>query len=401
MHYFLISLIILAGADGSLRARILRGVSPRARRKSSSSHPSICTEFIQVRRSSPGRLERVVRRIRSRRKNKVPAGPSLYRRMLQSLGWSADGIREKEQQDEIANSNSVAATSSKVVLPNSATMESTENGKELLLDSVSITSEMPVADSSTSSEGMREVPKEVSLAVDDSKATEVDVNAVSSDSKLRWANIGARKSIQRSLGASEDLALFQEFISSPEGINSLLNLEHIRAYDQIGENRYKVYCGSFKLLSWYVEPVLDLQVKCKDGSCVLETKSCTIEGDSPSVAVQNDRFRAAYQYSINWDEEINSQGEKVAYIRTRGELDMQLQIYSFPFTRLPTSAVEAPGNKLMQALLKYLLPAFLDALLTDFHSWKEIARPVEPIEVSLDKEGARDRKNMDTGSIRS
>jgi len=58
---------------------------------------------------------------------------------------------------------------------------------------------------------------------------------------------------------------------------------------------------------------------------------------------------------------------------------MNLQIYTFPFTRLPLSAVEAPGNKLMQALLRYLLPAFLDSLIADFSEWRdeELGEPGE------------------------
>uniref|UniRef100_A0A7S0H4S7 Uncharacterized protein n=2 Tax=Amorphochlora amoebiformis TaxID=1561963 RepID=A0A7S0H4S7_9EUKA len=49
---------------------------------------------------------------------------------------------------------------------------------------------------------------------------------------------------------------------------------------------------------------------------------------------------------------------------------MKLQVYTFPFTRLPLSAVQAPGNKLMQALMRYLLPAFMDSLLSDFEMYK-------------------------------
>jgi len=183
----------------------------------------------------------------------------------------------------------------------------------------------------------------------------------------RWASIGGRKAIRRSLGVSEsELGLFKHFMSSAHGINSLLNLEHIRAYDQLDDDRYRVYCGSFKLLSWLVEPVLDLQISVGNNSVTLKTRSCEIQGDD-KVREQNKKFRAAYQYKIVW--ETDPKG--VGYIQTSGDLEMQLQIYTFPFTRLPLSAVEAPGNRLMKALLGYLLPAFMNSLVEDFHAWRE------------------------------
>jgi len=195
--------------------------------------------------------------------------------------------------------------------------------------------------------------------------TDTDVKG---NNKLRWATVGAKKSIRRFLGDPSELERLPEFMASEHGINSLLNLEHIRAYDQLSDRRYRVYCGSLKLLSWYVEPVLDLEVRFENGSCILETRSCEIQGKSPKVREQNRRFKAWYRYRINWGIDDSAGGK--AFLQTGGELEIQLQIYTFPFTKLPLSAVQAPGNKLMQALLRYLLPAFLDSLLEDFTTWR-------------------------------
>mmetsp|Transcript_21369 Transcript_21369/g.52343 ORF Transcript_21369/g.52343 Transcript_21369/m.52343 type:complete len:388 (+) Transcript_21369:224-1387(+) len=326
----------------------LRGMSPslkRSRRRGmidnrpmARKYPSISTEFIQVQRpEKEGRIRRVIRRIRSRVKNKKPAGPTVYRKFLQFLGWSALPPRPADEEAEPA---------SKLTEADNARPESEKTPPSVVVQE-------------SSSLAQEASPQQV--------PAEPEAGNGARQSTTRWAEIGARKSIRRTLNDENDLKLFQKFMSSAQGVNSLLNLEHIRAYDQLDEGRYRVYCGSFKLLSWYVEPVLDLEITLNEGSCILRTRSCEIQGQSQKVRDQNRRFKARYEYKLEW----GSEGENTAYLQTSGDLEMMLQIYTFPFTTLPTSAVQIPGNKLMQALLRYLLPAFLDSLLVDFASWKE------------------------------
>ncbi|KAJ7539381.1 hypothetical protein O6H91_11G090100 [Diphasiastrum complanatum] len=50
-------------------------------------------------------------------------------------------------------------------------------------------------------------------------------------------------------------------------------------------------------------------------------------------------------------------------------LEVSIRIYTLPFTLLPISAVEAPGNVIMQALLDRLVPLFLDQLFDDYKRW--------------------------------
>ncbi|WMV43019.1 hypothetical protein MTR67_036404 [Solanum verrucosum] len=45
------------------------------------------------------------------------------------------------------------------------------------------------------------------------------------------------------------------------------------------------------------------------------------------------------------------------------------EIYTMPFTMLPTSAVESPGNIMMQALVDRLVPLLLQQLLQDYDNW--------------------------------
>nr|TKW21769.1 hypothetical protein SEVIR_4G143100v2 [Setaria viridis] len=44
-------------------------------------------------------------------------------------------------------------------------------------------------------------------------------------------------------------------------------------------------------------------------------------------------------------------------------------VYTKPFSMLPLSAVEKPGNLLMQGLLDKLVPMLGEQLLRDYHSW--------------------------------
>ncbi|CAN6195115.1 unnamed protein product [Urochloa humidicola] len=50
-------------------------------------------------------------------------------------------------------------------------------------------------------------------------------------------------------------------------------------------------------------------------------------------------------------------------------LEVTLEVYTEPFSMLPLSAVEKPGNLLMQGLLDRLVPILGEQLLRDYYSW--------------------------------
>jgi hypothetical protein len=50
-------------------------------------------------------------------------------------------------------------------------------------------------------------------------------------------------------------------------------------------------------------------------------------------------------------------------------LNVTLEISTRPFTMLPVSAVEAPGNLVMQTLVDTLVPLLLQQLLKDYDEW--------------------------------
>jgi hypothetical protein len=49
-----------------------------------------------------------------------------------------------------------------------------------------------------------------------------------------------------------------------------------------------------------------------------------------------------------------------------------LQVYTLPFSLLPSSVVERPGNIIMQTLLDRLVPVFLEQLLEDYKNWVQM-----------------------------
>ncbi|CAI7757423.1 unnamed protein product, partial [Closterium sp. NIES-54] len=53
------------------------------------------------------------------------------------------------------------------------------------------------------------------------------------------------------------------------------------------------------------------------------------------------------------------------------EIRVSLEVYTLPFTLLPLSAVEKPGNKMLSALLSQLCPAFLNDVAADLAQWHE------------------------------
>ncbi|KAH0741228.1 hypothetical protein KY290_034271 [Solanum tuberosum] len=118
-----------------------------------------------------------------------------------------------------------------------------------------------------------------------------------------------------------------------------------------------------QLLNFEVAPVLTLKVNPTTEDCTVEMLSCKFEG-SDLVEQQNDHFLASMVNRITW-ETVGSQ----TFLDVDVKLNISLEIYTMPFTMLPTSAVESPGNIMMQALVDRLVPLLLQQLLQDYDNW--------------------------------
>lgn len=77
--------------------------------------------------------------------------------------------------------------------------------------------------------------------------------------------------------------------------------------------------------------------------------------------------------SMTWNTNISE-----PFLEVDVKLNLMLEIYTQPFTLLPTSAVESAGNLVMQALLDRLVPLLLEQLLLDYNKWTNQHRAVIP-----------------------
>ncbi|XAR57653.1 hypothetical protein NMG60_11025888 [Bertholletia excelsa] len=154
-----------------------------------------------------------------------------------------------------------------------------------------------------------------------------------------------------------------EFLSHPSGIEAILNTRALQSFQFLDTDVYRCTLHKIQLLSFEVAPVLDLRVTPTDEDCIVELLSCKFEG-SEVVERQNDHFTASMRNRMTWHAN-KSEG----FLDVDVKLDLTLEIYTQPFVMLPISAVEGPGNLMIQALLDRLVPLLLQQLLRDYDKW--------------------------------
>lgn len=193
------------------------------------------------------------------------------------------------------------------------------------------------------------------------------INAKLSESNAKSAKLCARKKEKIRLpnyvdpGGKE--SHISEFLSHPSGVDSILNTRALQSVQFLDSNMYRCVLPQIQLLNFEVAPVLDLQVTPTAENCVVEMLSCKFEG-SELVERQNDHFSASMVNHISW-ETVDSE----SFLDVDVKVDLILEIYTHPFTMLPTSAVEGPGNLMMQALIDRLVPLHAQQLLQDYDNW--------------------------------
>jgi len=158
-----------------------------------------------------------------------------------------------------------------------------------------------------------------------------------------------------------------EFLRHPAGVESLLNTRALQSFlpvesDPAGAFRCTLHPMGF--LGFHVAPVLDLRVTPTRDDCTVEMLSCRFEG-SDSIEQQNELFSAVMTNRITWGDN----GDQEPCLDIDVNLEVTLEVYTKPFSLLPLSAVEKPGNLLMQGLLDRLVPMLGEQLLRDYHSW--------------------------------
>ncbi|KAJ4963333.1 hypothetical protein NE237_023272 [Protea cynaroides] len=169
-----------------------------------------------------------------------------------------------------------------------------------------------------------------------------------SEPTTKRANLSARRKESIKLPNYVDdhgrIYPISEFLSHPSGVEAILNTRAVQSFESLDSRTYRCTLPKIQFLKFEVAPVLDLQVTATNEDCTVEMLSCKFQG-SEAVERQNDHFSASMINHIKWDA-IGSEPSLDVDV----ELNITLEIYTRPFTLLPISAVENPGNLIMQAL---------------------------------------------------
>ncbi|KAL5232103.1 hypothetical protein ABZP36_030879 [Zizania latifolia] len=165
-----------------------------------------------------------------------------------------------------------------------------------------------------------------------------------------------------------------EFLRQPAGVQSLLNTRALQSFVPVESepNTFRCTLHPIGFLGFQVAPVLDLRVTPTCTDCTVEMLSCRFEG-SGSVEQQNELFSAFMSNRITWRDD----GEE-PFLDIDVNLDITLEVYTKPFSLLPLSAVEKPGNLMMQGLLDRLVPLLGEQLLRDYHHWVQVQLQQQP-----------------------
>ncbi|KAL3686966.1 hypothetical protein R1sor_013275 [Riccia sorocarpa] len=153
------------------------------------------------------------------------------------------------------------------------------------------------------------------------------------------------------------------FLNEPEGRKCMLNTKTLQKYEDLGDNIFRCYLPKIEFLNFEVAPVIDLLVAASEDNCQVELLSCKFEG-SEVVRSQNDRFSASLKNHLTW-----SVRQSQEILNVNLELNVALEVYTLPFTLLPVSAVETPGNLIMQSLVDRLVPLFLENMFNEYQAW--------------------------------
>lgn len=183
----------------------------------------------------------------------------------------------------------------------------------------------------------------------------------------RRARLSARRRERVPLPDGVSGGAVGEFLRHPDGVESLLNTGALESFAPAGSGPGTFTCAlrPVGFLGFEVAPVLELRVAPTDTDCTIEMLSCRFEG-SESVEQQNDLFSAFMSNHITWSDS----GEEHC-LDIDVNLEVTLEVYTKPFSMLPLSAVEKPGNLLMQGLLDRLVPMLGEQLLRDYNSWAQ------------------------------
>eukprot|EP00252_Welwitschia_mirabilis_P014385 TRINITY_DN3160_c0_g1_i9.p1 TRINITY_DN3160_c0_g1~~TRINITY_DN3160_c0_g1_i9.p1 ORF type:complete len:241 (+),score=51.25 TRINITY_DN3160_c0_g1_i9:190-912(+) len=165
---------------------------------------------------------------------------------------------------------------------------------------------------------------------------------------------------RNSLGVPQPIG---HYLCHPSASKSVLSINSLEDVEFLGFNRYRCTLRKLEFFKIEVVPVLDLELTFMPQECLVEMLSCKILGSKFSED-PNKRFSATAKNHITWNTMHDEQ-----FVDMDVELNITLELYTLPFSALPVSVVERPGNMLMQALLSRLVPISLEQLHKDYCEW--------------------------------
>ncbi|KAG5407460.1 hypothetical protein BRARA_K00504 [Brassica rapa] len=185
-------------------------------------------------------------------------------------------------------------------------------------------------------------------------------------SSSKKANLTASRKQRINLQSNGEKELtFSEFLKHPSGMEAVINAKALQSYQLVDddENTYRCTLPTIQLMSFEVSPVLVLRVIPTQEDCTVELLSCKLEG-SELLENQSEMFSAIMTNCMTWNME-----DPEPFLEVDVSLKVTLEISTRPFTMLPVSAVESPGNLVMQTLVDTLVPLLLQQLLKDYDEW--------------------------------
>ncbi|KAI7753048.1 hypothetical protein M8C21_016803, partial [Ambrosia artemisiifolia] len=197
---------------------------------------------------------------------------------------------------------------------------------------------------SSSSPISTQFTKKTSIALTSSNSDDIPKLPLSvsadSSSSVPKARFVARRTESVSVRPLERPLL--EYMSLPASQYSVLDAQRI---ERIDDNTFRCY----------VCPVLLVRVEEQLDGCSINLLSCKLEG-SPIVVAQNDKFEASMVNRISCDR--NQSSSSMQQLTSDTVIEISIDI-PFPFRAIPVQTIESSGTRVLEQILKIMLPRFM------------------------------------------
>ncbi|KAI3809230.1 hypothetical protein L1987_25200 [Smallanthus sonchifolius] len=153
-----------------------------------------------------------------------------------------------------------------------------------------------------------------------------------------------------------------EYMSLPASQYSVLDAQRI---ERIDDNTFRCYVYKFKFFAFEVCPVLLVRVEEEVNGCLINLLSCKLEG-SPIVVAQNNKFDASMVNRISCDR--NQSSSSLQELTSDTVIEVCIDI-PFLFRAIPVRTIESSGARVLEQILKLMLPRFMAQLVKDYQAW--------------------------------